>query len=65
MTRAKELMDTAIQSQRYARIIDAAHAAIARGIDPTSQAMVDAIRSAVPGVDQSEIDEALQWNLES
>jgi hypothetical protein len=64
MNRVKEIMGTATQSERYAHIIEVAGAAIDRGIDPTTQEMVDVIRAAVPGADQREIDEALRWNLD-
>jgi hypothetical protein len=48
----------------YGRIIEAAQAAIDRGIDPTSQAMIHAICTAVPGASQAEIDEALRRHLD-
>jgi hypothetical protein len=62
--RVREIMDTALQVGRYDCIMEAAIAAIDRGIDPTSQAMVDAIRIAVPGVTEAEIYDALRWNDE-
>jgi len=49
---------------RYFRIIEAVHAAIDHGIDPMSQEMIGSIRTAVPSADESEIDQALQRNIE-
>jgi hypothetical protein len=53
-----------LDDDRYGRIIAAAKAAMERGIDPTSQKMIDAICTAVPGASQAEIDEALRRHLD-
>jgi hypothetical protein len=50
---------------RQRRILDAAKDALDRGIDGTSQRMVDAIRAQVPDLVEGEIAEALEANLES
>jgi hypothetical protein len=53
-----------LDDDRYGRIIEATQAAMERGIDPTSQAMIHAICTAVPRASQAEIDEALRRHLE-
>jgi hypothetical protein len=57
----EELIDTATRSGRHAGIIEAASAAIDRGIDPRSQRMVDLIRAAFPAADQHEIEAAAEF----
>jgi hypothetical protein len=57
----EEIDDPRAVTDPYGRIIEATKAAMERGIDPTSQKMIEVIRTAVPGADQAEIDEALCW----
>jgi hypothetical protein len=55
----EEINDPRVVTDFYGCIIAAAKAAMERGIDPTSQKMIDAICTAVPSASQAEIDKAL------